>query len=127
MRIFYKILASILLFSSIIITFFIGAGLTIEGINIFSPFIDTRFAPQYSRTKFNLIKPGQSIKEVEAIIGQPIYKSNEYSDHRTAYWYTMDGKLNLNNKAGDFAWYRSAIYFNNQGKVIEIDKGWSFD
>lgn len=120
MRVFYKILASFFLFSSLIVTFFLGAGLTVEGINILSPFVDTQFATQFSQKKFNLIKLGQSIKEVEAIIGPPIYKSNDYSDHRIAYWYTMDGKLNTNNKQGDFAWYRSLIYFDEEGKVIGI-------
>ena len=127
MRIFYKTLASVLLFLSVIITFFMGAGLTIEGMNIFSPYIDTEFAPEYTPEKFELIKPGQSVKEVEALLGLPLSKDIDSADHQTDYFYTNDGKLYQNKKEGDFAWYRSAIYFNNQGKVADIDKGWSFD
>ena len=126
MRIFYKILASIFLFFSVSVTFFVGGAFTIEGINVFSPFVDTEFAPRYSPEKFGLIRPGQSIKEVEAIIGPPLSKSIDSANRRAEYSYTNDGKLYVNKKDGDFAWYRSTVYFKAD-KVIEIDKGWSYD
>lgn len=127
MKIFYKILASVLLFLSVIITFSLGAGLTVEGINLFSPFIDTQFARYYSQEKFELIKRGQSIKEVESLLGLPLKKRSDSVNRKTEYIYTTDGKLYSNKKNGDFAWYRSAVYFDQAGKVIKIDKGWSFD
>ncbi len=108
-------------------TFIIGGALTIEGKNIFYPYIDTQFASQYSPEKFELIKVGQTIKDVEKIIGQPLRKNVDSTNHRTEYWYTMDGKLSVNNKNGDFAWYISVVYFNDKGKVAEVEKGWGYD
>jgi outer membrane protein assembly factor BamE (lipoprotein component of BamABCDE complex) len=126
MDIFYKIIAAILLFASVLYAFFTGASLSIEGKNIFSPYIDTQFAPQYSPEKFELIKIGQTIEEVEEILGQPLNKYRD-SSNIAEYWYTNDGKLYSSKKSGDFAWYRSVIYFDNEGKVINIDKGWNYD
>ena len=104
-----------------------GAMLGVEGRNIFSPYIDTEFAPRYSPEKFDLIKLGQSLKEVETVLGKPLYNHIDSLNHKFEYDYTNDGKLRSNKKSGDFAWYRSAIYFNYQGKVVGIDKVWSFD
>ncbi len=127
MRVFYKVLASVLLFFSVFITFMVGAALTIEGKNIFSPYIDTQFASQYSPEKFELIKIGQTVGEVEKILGQPLDKNIDSTNHRTEYWYTLDGKLSVNNKEGDFAWYVSIVYFDSKGKVKSIDKQWAYD
>lgn len=127
MRIFHKILASILLFVSVFMTFLIGGALTIESKNIFFPYIDTQFASQYSPEKFELIKIGQTLGEVEKIIGQPLQKNIDSKNGRAEYLYTNDGKLLVIKKSGDFAWYRSIIYFDEQDKVINIDKGWSYD
>ncbi|UQB68299.1 hypothetical protein [Epilithonimonas zeae] len=127
MKVLYKILASVLLFFSVAMTFVMGGALTIEGKNIFSPYIDTQFAPQYLPEKFELIKAEQTIKDVEKILGQPLRKNVDSTNHRTEYWYTMDGKLSVNNKDGDFAWYTSVVYFNDKGKVVEVGKGWGYD
>ena len=127
MRIFYKILASLLLFSSVFIMFMMGAILTIEGINIFSPYLDTKFSPQYSPEKFDLIKLGQSAKEVETVLGKPLYHHIDSLNHKFEYDYTSDGKLRSNKKSGDFAWYRSVVYFDEAGKVIDISKHWAYD
>ena len=127
MKIFYKILASVLLFSSVFITFMMGAVLGVEGMNIFSPYIDTEFAPRYSPEKFDLIKLGQSVEEVETVLGKPLNHHIDSLNHKFEYDYTNDGKLRSTKKSGDFAWYRSAIYFDEAGRVVEIDKGWSFD
>ena len=104
-----------------------GAVLASEGINIFSPYIDTRFAIQYSPEKFELIKLGQSIKDVEAIVGKPLQITIDSTTQETKYSYTMDSKLHFNKKNGDFAWYRSVVYFNEAGKVIDIHKHWAYD
>lgn len=127
MKIFYKILASVLLFSSIFMTFMMGAILTSEGINVFSPYIDTQFAPQYSPEKFELIKVGQSIKDVEAIVGKPLRKTMDSTVQETQYWYTMDSKLHFNKKSGDFAWYVSIVYFDSDRYVKNIVKQWAYD
>ena len=126
MKVFYKIIAAVLLFISVLYAFFSGAALSMEGKNIFSPYIDTQFAPQYSLEKFELIKKGQTIEEVEKILGQPL---NQYIDSNNIaeYWYTHDGKLYSNKRSGDFAWYRSVVYFDINKKVVKIDKGWSYD
>lgn len=127
MKVFYKVIAAILLFASVLYAFFTGASLSIEGKNIFSPYIDTQFAPQYSPEKFELIKVGQTLKEVEKIIGQPLQKSVDSANHRTEYWYTLDGKLSVNNKDGDFAWYVSIVKFDNKEVVVNIIKQWGYD
>lgn len=108
-------------------TFLIGGALTVESKNIFFPYIDTQFASQYSPEKFELIKIGQTLEEVEKIIGQPLQKNIDSKNGRAEYLYTNDGKLLSIKKSGDFAWYRSIIYFDEQDKVINIDKGWSYD
>lgn len=105
----------------------LGGALTVEGKNIFSPYIDTQFASQYSPEKFELVKIGQTVDEVGRMIGQPLQKNIDSINNRAEYWYTMDGKLSVNNKDGDFAWYRSIIHFDEKKKVVSIDKGWSFD
>lgn len=127
MRVFYKIFASVLLFFSVFMTFMIGAGLTIEGKNIFSPYIDTQFASQYSPEKYELVKIGQTVEEVENIIGQPLKKNIDSINRRVEYWYTMDGKLLQDKKEGDFAWYISIVTYDSKGKVILIDKSWAYD
>lgn len=127
MRVFYKIFASVLLFFSVFMTFMIGAGLAIEGKNIFSPYIDTQFASQYSPEKYELVKIGQTVEEVENIIGQSLKKNIDSINRRVEYWYTMDGKLLQDKKEGDFAWYISIVTFDSKGKVILIDKGWAYD
>lgn len=54
-------------------------------------------------------------------------KNFDSVNNRTQYWYTMDGKLSVNKKDGDFAWYISFVTFDGVGKVILIDKGWGYD
>jgi len=105
----------------------LGGALTVEGKNIFSPYIDTQFASQYSPEKFELVKIGQTVDEVGMMIGQPLQKNIDSINNRAEYWYTMDGKLSVNNKDGDFAWYISVVYFNDKGKVVEVGKGWGYD
>ena len=111
-------------------------------------YIDTQFAPDYSPAKFDKIKTGMTLNEVEAIIGKPFYTHIPYvfydveSDslyyvenvsNEIEYVYTGDGKLlNKMQKQGkryyyDCAWYRSSILVDTNNIVVGINKGWSYD
>lgn len=127
MKVILKILAAILLATLVISNFFFGGINIIEGKNLFFPYSDTEFAPNYTLKKFDLIKKGQRIEEVEKILGKPLFEYKDSIINSIEYVYTSDGKLKKNNKDGYFAWYRSTIYFDSMNKVSKIDKGWSFD
>ncbi|MEG0915871.1 MAG: hypothetical protein RSF68_02535 [Myroides sp.] len=127
MKVILKILAAILLATLVISNIFFGGINIIEGKNLFLPYSDTEFAPNYTPKKFDLIKKGQTIKEVEKILGKPLFEYKDSIINSIEYVYTSDGKLKKNNKDGDFAWYRSTIYFDSVNEVSKIDKGWSFD
>jgi outer membrane protein assembly factor BamE (lipoprotein component of BamABCDE complex) len=115
-------------------TFFLGWIALNENIHPIDPYIDTCFAPDYSPEKFNDIKIGMTLDEVELIIGKPLYSYYVYDDStKINYDYTCDGKLlSKAQQKGkrnyyDCAWYRSSIIIDMHNIVIEIDKGWSYD
>ena len=102
-----------------------------EGYNIFNPYIDTKFAENYSPNKFDLITNDFTKDEVLKLIGKPLNTYEDDFDKQTEFIYTGDGflsdKSNRKYFINDFAWYRSSIYFDGKGKIIRIDKGWSYD
>jgi hypothetical protein len=121
----------ILILFSFIFTF--GYYSTSESYCWIKPYIDTKFAKNYSPEKFDKIKVGMSEKEVQKIIGEPL---DLYSEKASFYpkeaIYTQDALLfekaaKKGVEGADFAWYRSNITYNENKKVIKIDKGWSFD
>src|SRR5690606_16119985 len=98
----------------------------IEGKHIINPYIDTNFSELYHPKKFDKIKIGMSKNEVTTIIGNPLSISGN------TYYFTDDGKAFSKRKFSesgyfDYAWYRSNVTFDSLGKVIYIDKGWSYD
>lgn len=127
MKVILKILSAIVLATAVISNFFFGGINLIEGKNLFFPYSDTEFAPNYSPKKFDLIQKGQRIEEVEKILGKPLFKYRDSITNTTEYLYTSDGKLRKTMKEGDFAWYRSTLHFDSINKVSKIDKGWSYD
>lgn len=102
-----------------------------EGYNIFNPYIDTEFGENYSPEKFDKILPNFTKEEVLKTLGQPLFIHKDTLTNETQFTYTNDGYLkrrtNRSYDIGDFAWYRSDVYFDSTGKIIKIDKGWSYD
>lgn len=131
MRTLYKILTLALLFPTIYIVFMVGGFSLIEGYNIFKPYIDTEFAENYTPQKFDKISINFTKEEVLKTVGQPLFIYKDTLTNGIQYTYTSDGylkkKTNKSYDISDFAWYRSNIYFDSTGKIIKIDKGWSYD
>lgn len=102
-----------------------------EGYNIFAPYADTKMATEYSPDKFDSVKQGMHMTEVQRIIGKPL--SDEYDTYTlsTKHNYTSDGKLLFKSNSfwipTDLAWYYSEVYYNKDSVVINILKGWRFD
>ena len=102
-----------------------------EGYNIFDPYIDTEFAENYTPKKFDLITVNFTKEEVINTVGKPLFIFTDTVSNQTEFIYTNDGfliqKSNREYDINDYAWYRSSIYFDLNGKIIRIDKGWSYD
>jgi outer membrane protein assembly factor BamE (lipoprotein component of BamABCDE complex) len=131
MKAIYRILTLILLIPTIFILFMLGGVSLMEGYNIFEPYIDTEFGENYTPEKFDLINKDFTKEDVLKTVGQPLFIHNDTLTNETQFTYTNDGflrrKSNRNYDIGDFAWYRSSIYFDSTGKINRIDKGWSYD
>jgi len=131
MRTIYEILALGLLIPTILILFLLGGISLMEGYNIFNPYIDTEFGENYSPEKFDKILPNFTKEEVLKTVGQPLFIHKDTLTNEIQFTYTNDGYLkrrtNRSYDNGDFAWYRSDVYFDSTGKIIKIDKGWSYD
>jgi len=102
-----------------------------EGYNIFAPYADTRMATEYSPDKFDSIKQGMHMTEVQRIIGKPFSENFDTYSLTTKHDYTSDGKLLYKSNSywipTDLAWYYSEIYYNSDSVVVNILKGWRFD
>lgn len=131
MNIVYRILTIILLIPTIFILFTFGGAPLMEGYNVFKPYIDTEFGKDYTPKKFDLITMDFTKDDVLKTVGQPLFIYKDTLKNETQFVYTNDGflrrKSNRNYTIGDFAWYRSNVHFDSIGKIIYIDKGWSFD
>lgn len=131
MKIVYRILTMILLVPTVFVLFMLGGISLMEGYNIFEPYIDTEFGENYTPEKFDLITKEFTKEEVIKTVGQPLFTYKDTLTNETQLTYTNDGflkrKSNRNYDISDFAWYRSSVYFNSTGKIVRIDKGWSYD
>lgn len=112
--------------------FFLGLGSTSESYCWLKPYIDTKFAKDYTPEKFELIKLGMKEETVKTLVGEPIGTYEQINFPQKEVYYTQDGFLfEKADKKGiegaDFAWYMSTITYNENKEVIKIDKGWSFD
>ncbi len=125
MKYFLKFLSLLIIVPTIYISFMIGGVCLMEGYNIFNPYIDTEFAPNYSPEKFEMIKVGMDSTEVKKIIGEPLFRSNG------DYYYTQDGFLRKSSKKefmiNDFAWSVLTVGFDSKGKVVVKRKEWGYD
>lgn len=134
MNIFYKLLATVILIPIIGSVFICGTISLNEGKNLFTPYIDTEFASNYSPSKFELITSDLNHDNVISIIGSPIYKDTDTVNGQIQLKlnYTQDAYFLKKNKGkrlliSDFAWYRSIITFDTKGKILKINKGWNYD
>lgn len=120
----------LLLFIGVFLFGYISTG---ESYCWFKPYIDTKFAKNYTPQKFEMIKIGMSKNEVYQLIGEPLaIEEVGYNILKKELIYTRDGLLNeLAEKKGkvgaDFAWYSSNVILNEENQVIEIHKFWSND
>jgi len=134
MQLFNKILSTTLLVPLIGLLLFLGTLPLVEGYNIVAPYADTEFAIDYSPKKFNEITLDMDISTVLNLIGEPMSKSNDTVNNKAImrYDYTNDGFIRRSGMSdnvflGDLAWYKSVIIFDENGKIINIEKGWIYD
>jgi outer membrane protein assembly factor BamE (lipoprotein component of BamABCDE complex) len=124
-RITLRVLAAIVGVSVLCCVFVLGGASTIEAYNVLAPYADTEFAPEYTPEKFDKVKAGMRVAEVEALIGKPLYQ------HVLTYDYTNDGYLRKRTdgkyQPGDLAWYKSVVYFDTHWVVVGVEKGWIED
>jgi hypothetical protein len=128
----FKILSIIGIGFLMYLSFVFGQIQLMEGKHIIYPYLDTKFANDYTPKKFDEIKIGMSLEEVKEIIGEPLYVGSGYKDSRNLnLHYTGDGKLlsksKSTNKYSDLAWYCSSLEINEEKKVVSIEKGWAYD
>jgi len=127
----YKLIAipSFLLLIYVIV--FVARFTVGESYNIFTPYADTRMAAEYSPDKFDSIKPGMHMTEVQRVIGKPLSEGYNTNTFSIKHDYTSDGKLLYRSSSfwipEDLAWYYSEVYYNNDSSVVSILKGWRFD
>ena len=89
MRDLLKILSFVFCYPLVVITFFLGAANLMEGYNILAPYKGTNFSENYSPDEFDKIKLGMSIDEVKAIIGNPMYISQDTLPNKTVEIFDM--------------------------------------
>lgn len=127
----YRILSILIAIPIISFIFIFGGAILVEGKNPFFPYIDTEFAPKYTPEKFDLITKDFTYEKVIDLLGEPLYENYDSFYQGIRLDYTNDGNLRRINKRNfdvkDFAWYRSIIYFDLNCKIVNIEKGWSYD
>jgi len=94
-----------------------------EGIFLFNPGIDTRYAPGFSEQAFAQVRVGMPEIEVRQLLGEPL---SAFPGHDREYdyilSYTGDGACSW----GDFAWKHRWVKIR-EGRVQGVDRGWSYD
>ena len=129
--------------------YLLGCSTLTGGKHLINPYIDTRFAPDYSPEKFDKIKVGMTLDEVESIIGKPIRNLTDFFDStKIRYHYTDNLVLADKNAKWEqkqekgyydypplypsclcdyrYAWYCSSITFDKNNIVVEIYKEWLY-
>ncbi|MCL2327169.1 MAG: hypothetical protein FWC39_01515 [Bacteroidetes bacterium] len=135
-----KIVSAIVIVFLLIAVFSMAWFASAERKHLIDPYIDTQFAPDYTPEKFEGIKMGMTINEVETIVGKPFHTNNppvfyHIADDSTKieYVYTGDGKLlHKMQEQGkryyyDCAWYYSSVVVDTNNIVVEINKVWCYD
>ncbi len=99
-----------------------------EGVMIFNPNVDTRFAQDFTEHSFEQAALGMSSNEVVDLLGQPLRVSqydrdNSWPGKPSEVWfYTGDGACSW----GDFAWKGRAICFHSN-RVVGKWSTWCYD
>lgn len=122
----FAILFGLYIIWSVLLLGLFGVG---ESYYFLDPYIDTRFAPDYTPEKFDTIEIGMHISDVRTLIGEPLSKYVNDETKIVIYYYTGDGTTYSEKYKGYgnfFAWYRSIITLDSSGCVISLDKGWSY-
>lgn len=131
MKVLFKIVTLVLLLPIMWIVYIMGGVSLIEGYNIFDPYIDTEFAENYTPERFDAIDLDFTKEEVNQTVGQPLSISHDTVRNIVKLNYTNDGHLRRKNNhhymVNDYAWYRSTVEFDTAGRIVRIDKGWSYD
>jgi hypothetical protein len=80
------------------------------------------------------IKKGMDREEVIKLVGNPLSKWNDTLANGSPsvdFHYTNDGGIKKKklkySLITDAAWFRSYVIFNEEGKVVELNYGWSYD
>jgi hypothetical protein len=124
----FKILKLVLV-TGILYFFTFNLFIGLEGKSKIYPYIDTKFAADFSKKKFNLVNLGIKYNEVKNLIGAPLEFSEKMlpkTQNTSASFiasYSRDGKCTWS----DFAWKSFDIYFNNDTVVIEKKSQWWYD
>lgn len=131
MRYIFKFISIIIIATVIFINYLFAGVSLMEGYNLYSPYIDTELAPNFTIKKSKQIKIGKSKNDVIKILGNPLSKSKSYKGY-LMYSYTSNGLLHKTKKHNsssicDFAWFGFDIFFDNQNKVIDIQTGWRYN
>lgn len=129
-----KLLSSAVLLLLGYILFHLGLISLMEGKHILDPYIDTRFADNYSPEKFDSIEVGMKHDQVFELIGEPLSIGMGFEDASNLnYHYTHDGKFKeLNLESGqylcrDYAWYGSSVEMNDDSVVVSVFRRWVYD
>ena len=92
-----------------------------EDIFVLNPEIDTVFAGNFSKDKYEQVTKGMSTNDVIAIIGQPLSIDRTQKNMGYEEWsYSCDGALG---SWGDKAWFYYGIQIKNgvvEGKVTNV-------
>ena len=127
----YKLLAIPSFLLVIYVIVFVARITVGESYNIFTPYADTRMAADYSPVKFDSIKQGMHMSDVQMVIGKPLSEGYDSNTFSTKHDYTNDGKLLYKESTfwipADLAWYCSEVFYNKDSIVVNIIKEWRFD
>ena len=99
---------------------------------MFNPFADTEFSKDYSPEKFQTLKEGMTMQEINKIVGEPLNSSIDTTRSLIYHNYTRDGYLRRNPElhlalAGDLAWLGSSIEYSKDSIAKKIYFAWYYD
>jgi hypothetical protein len=95
----------------------------LEGYFPLAPGLGTHFAPDYSEAAFDQIQIGDSKERVLELIGEPLERCDMGRTKDQFWCYSTDGGFLLL----DFAWLYRAVYFDAEGRVIELVRDIFYD
>jgi hypothetical protein len=110
---------------TVIFNYFIG----LEHKSILCPYIDTKFATDFSINNYNKLKKGEKYSKVLEKLGPPLsFSQKKISSIQpdTAEFiavYSSDGKCTW----ADFAWKSFDIYFDKDTVLIGKNSSWWYD